>query len=139
MLSPATKEPCWKKSSFTLMIPFQNRVFVGLTCTCKRVFPSRYLLCNNSYHTPSSERSLNSHFPSKHLLIWDHCGLASLPRGSGENLADAPTPPSPHLPATSRGSRRENPLRAEGGGGISSPSATGSGGAPPPCVAGSPA
>jgi hypothetical protein len=121
------------------MIPFQNRVFVGLTCTCERVFPSRYLLCNNSYHTPSSERSLNSHFPSKHLLIWDHCGLASLPRGSGENLADAPTPPSPHLPATSRGSRRENHLRAKGGGGISSPSATGVVGAPPPCVAGSPA
>jgi hypothetical protein len=121
------------------MIPFQNRVFVGLTCTCERVFPSRYLLCNNSYHTPSSERSLNSHFPSKHLLIWDHCGLASLPRGSGENLADAP----PLLPRISL------PPPEEAGGKIPSEQKGVVGshlrvrlavvGAPPPCVAGSPA
>jgi hypothetical protein len=66
---PTLKEPIKMKLSLSFIRPFQNGKSFGLTLTYERVCECKYLLCNNSSHTPSLFKSLYNHLLSNHFYL----------------------------------------------------------------------
>jgi hypothetical protein len=72
-----------KKSSFTLIRPFQNGESMGFMVTSAKHLECRYLFHNSSCHTPSSFKSLKSHLLRRHLFFKSNTSIPSPPWSLG--------------------------------------------------------